>query len=327
MAPTARSTEEEILLAEQRDASGEHDQAINALARASGAGSPEAMTRLAKRLIAGDRAPLLPKDGVGLLIDAANRGNGEAAARLAVLHAAGAHVAQSLGDALQLLIVAAERGWQSARSQLQLLSSAEDPSAPGQPVAATHWRRLAEAIDIHYWLAAPAGRNLHDSPLIRAFADFVPGNICRWLIERSRGRLERALVYDPVGGKDLAEHTRTNTAAAFNLMEVDLIQLLIQHRMAAACRLPFQNMEAPTVLHYDVGEQITNHFDFVNPNIPNYAQEIEKNGQRVLTFLIYLNDGYTGGETLFPRLGVRHQGQCGEGLFFVNALESGQPSG
>lgn len=323
--PLARSAVEEIHLAEQLDAGGAHDQAVNALARASSSGSHEAMTRLAKRLIVGDRAPLLPKDGVGLLIDAANLGNAEAAARLAVLHAAGAYVVHSLVDALQLLVVAAERGWQSARSQLQLLSSADDEIAPDRPMPDAHWHRLAKAIDIDYWVAATQGRDLNDSPLIRVFPDFVPSAICRWLVQRCSGRLERALVYDPVGGKEIAEHTRTNTAASFNLMEVELIQLLIQLRMAAACGFPLQNMEAPTVLHYDVGEQITNHFDFVNPKIPNYDREIEKNGQRVLTFLIYLNDDYTGGETLFPRLGVRHKGRAGEGLFFVNALKSGEP--
>jgi prolyl 4-hydroxylase len=43
----------------------------------------------------------------------------------------------------------------------------------------------------------------------------------------------------------------------------------------------------------------------------------------VVTFLIYLNDDYLGGETEFPRVGVSHKGRRGEGLFFVNALDDG----
>jgi prolyl 4-hydroxylase len=79
------------------------------------------------------------------------------------------------------------------------------------------------------------------------------------------------------------------------------------------------------VLHYDVGEEIKNHFDFVDPKTPNYQQEIAERGQRIVTFLLYLNDDYTGGETDFPRLGVSHKGRRGEGLFFSNALPTREP--
>jgi hypothetical protein len=77
--------------------------------------------------------------------------------------------------------------------------------------------------------------------------------------------------------------------------------------------------------HYDVGEQIGDHFDFVDPKVPNYADEIAKRGERVVTFLVYLNDDFGGGETDFPALGMHHKGASGEGLFFVNALASGGP--
>ena len=80
-----------------------------------------------------------------------------------------------------------------------------------------------------------------------------------------------------------------------------------------------------TVLHYSPGEQITNHFDFVDPSSPNYEQLLEQQGQRIVTFLVYLNEDYEGGETEFPRLGVSHKGRKGEGLYFVNALRSREP--
>jgi hypothetical protein len=82
-------------------------------------------------------------------------------------------------------------------------------------------------------------------------------------------------------------------------------------------------MEAPTVLHYAVGETIGNHYDFVDPAHPNYAEEIRRFGNRRITFLIYLNEGYESGETVFPKLELSHTGRRGEGLFFVNTLEDG----
>ena len=327
MVSSARSAADEILLAEQCDAQGAHDDAINALARATKLGDVEATTRLAKRLIVGDRAPLLPRDGTGFLIEAVNRGGAEAAARLAVLVAAGAYIEPSLPFALRLLAQAAQRGWRAAQVQLLALTKDLDLAAMVErtPAPASAWQRLADSIDLQEWITSPAGETLHESPLIRSFPNFVPDRVCRWLVDLSRGRLERALVYDAVGGRDIASRNRTNSWAQFDLMSSELIHLLVQLRMQAACGLPLCNMEATAVLHYAVGEESINHFDFVSPEIPNYDEEIARNGQRVLTFLIYLNDDYDGGRTDFPKLGFAHKGRRGEGFFFVNALENNAP--
>jgi prolyl 4-hydroxylase len=324
---TARSAAEEILLAEQCDANGAHDDAINALARATTLGSIEATTRLAKRLIAGNNAPLLPSQGTGFLIEAVNRGGAEAAARLAVLVAAGVYVEQSVPYSLRLVTLAAERGWRTAQAQLLALTPNLELAALAErgTVGADHWQRLAESVDLEQWTSAPAGETLHESPLIRSFADFVPWRVCDWLMDFSRGRLERALVYDAVGGRDIASRNRTNTWAQFDLMSCELIHLLVQLRMQAACGIPLYNMEATAILHYAVGEESTNHYDFVSPDTPGYEQEIAKNGQRVLTFLVYLNDDYDGGRTDFVHLNIAHKGRRGEGIFFVNSLENNAP--
>lgn len=322
-----RSAAEELRIAEQCDASGDHDNAVNALARATRLGDVEATTRLGKRLVVGGDAPLLPRDGVAFLVDACNRGGAEAAARLAVLAAAGVYGPQDLNQALRLLTTSAKRGWVPARTQLIALTPDRElaAAAASDPVPTDCWQRLAASIDLRFWLSAPAGLTLSDSPLIRSFADFVPDTVCAWLIDRCTGRLSRALVYDAVGGKDFASTTRTNSWAQFDLMSSEVIHLLVQLRMQAASGIPLYNMEGNSVLHYAPGEQITNHYDFVDPDIPNYEEEIARNGQRVLTFLVYLNDDYEGGETEFPALGIVHKGTRGEGLFFVNALENNAP--
>ena len=77
------------------------------------------------------------------------------------------------------------------------------------------------------------------------------------------------------------------------------------------------------VLHYDVGQQITPHFDFIDVNAPDYEQQIREQGQRMITFLLYLNDDYSGGETTFPELGLVNRGAPGDGLYFINAHPDG----
>jgi prolyl 4-hydroxylase len=303
------------------DAAGRHDAAIDELAHATRAGDIEAMTELGKRLIIGDRAPHMPADGTRFLGDAMQAGSAEAALRLATMAALGAHVEQSWGYALGLLVRAADQGSASACGQLNVFAN----RAPDAPPPDEGWRALAARIDLGAWLAPPPGVTLHERPPVRCYREFVTDSACDWLIARARGRLKRALIYDPAHGGDVADRMRTNSAAGFDLMDADVVQVGIQHRMAAAVGLPVHNMEGPTVLHYTVGQEITNHFDFLNPDIPNYDDEIRRRGERIITFLVYLNDDYDGGETDFPELGVRHKGRRRDGLLFVNALPNGKP--
>jgi hypothetical protein len=49
-------------------------------------------------------------------------------------------------------------------------------------------------------------------------------------------------------------------------------------------------------------------------------------GQRPLTFLIYLNDDFEGGETHFTEIGRRFRGSAGGALYFHNLSGDGSPN-
>lgn len=313
-------------LADALDAEGRHADAIDLLSRAARLGSVRAKGRVGMRILIGDRAPSYPAQGAGLLEEAAREGGAEAAALLAVLAGAGAYRRQSWSEALDWLLRAAELGLPTARAQLCVLAAdralaaaARPPSAPAPGL----WRRLRESIDVAELIAAPAGETLSADPLIRRFGAFASPHVCAWLVDRARGGLTRATIYHGDARKSRVSETRTNSIRIFGLGETDLVQLLLQSRMAAAASVPFSHMEAISVLHYAPGEQITEHFDFISPDAPNHAEQSALYGERVITFLVYLNDDYAGGETEFPRVGVTHRGVMGEGLYFVNALASG----
>jgi len=318
----------EVQRAEQSDAGGAHGDAIDHLVAGMRKNDVEATTRLGKRLLVGDRAPCLPNDAARFIAEASQKGGAEAAALLAVLYAVGASRGHGVGDALESLIVAAERGWPLAQAQLEVLAQPLRPRESSDEAqrltpAAPNWRELGRRVDLAAWTVPGAATDLSSSPLVRSYPEFATEAVCRWLIDRARGRLSRALVYEAVRREVMVRPTRTNTAAAFNMLETDFVCVLVQLRMAACLGVPFRQFEPITVLHYDEGEEITDHFDFVDPNLPTYAEEIAERGQRVVTFLVYLNDDYGSGETAFPRLGISHKGRLGEGLFFVNALADG----
>jgi hypothetical protein len=313
----------EVARAEELDRAGRHVEAVDQLVAGVRRGNVEAITRLGKRLLVGDRAPLLPNDGARFLEDAFARGGAEAAAVLAVLYAVGVSRHHDLRSALERLVLAAERGWRDAQSQLRVLAEDRESASADSAASPTSWRQLAASIDLASWTSAVPGTDLSASPAIRLFPSFATGDVCRWLMSRAQGRLSRALVYQALSKEVTVHPTRTNTAAVFNILETDFVCVLTQLRMAACLRVPFRHFEPITVLHYAEGEEITEHFDFVDPNVPDYDQEIARKGQRMATFLVYLNDNYGGGETDFPRVGVSHKGRAGEGLFFINALADG----
>ena len=311
----------EVARAEELDRSGEHAAALDQLVAGVRKGDVEATTRLGKRLLIGAGAPLLPNDGARLIEDASAQGGAEAAAVLAVLFAIGASRNHTLAAALDTLVVAAERGWAPAQAQLRVLAA--DAIGEREPAQSESWRDVAARVDLAAWTAVPPATDLSSSPLIRSYPRFLSAGVCEWLIGKAHGRLGRALVYEALSKEVMAHPTRTNTAASFNMLETDVVCVLTQLRMAAALQVSFRQFEPITVLHYDPGEEITEHFDFVDPEVPDYTQQIAERGQRIVTFLVYLNDDYAGGETQFPRLGVSRKGVRGEGLFFVNALEDG----
>jgi prolyl 4-hydroxylase len=311
------------------DARGDHPKAVSLLSEAARAGDPEAMTRLGKRLLVALNAPSQPQDGAALVARAAELGNAEAAAQLAVLSAVGMFMPQSWDTAMTAIAFAAEGGWPAARGQLRVLSADRELAAQAEDAAATDravWRRLAETVQLDSWhLPAANGETLHESPLIHRFRDFVDARICDWLIDKARPRLVRAPIYSARAGHATISDTRTNTWAMFDITHCDLVSVLVQVRMCANTGAPFRNLEPLSVLHYAVGEEATEHFDFVDPLTENYEHVLAKQGERDLTFLLYLNDDYDGGETEMPQIGFSHKGRRGDGFYFVNVHENGKP--
>lgn len=312
MGAVSGATSGALFAAHSLDAAGRHAEAYEVLAKGSREGDLAAMCELGHRMLVGDRAPKSPRHALTFISEAARRGEPRALARMAALTAGGAYLRQDWREALRLLGEAAAAGDAPARSQLQCLQPG-DASSGG----AADWRAMAASVPLEFWLGAAPNVPLHDN--VRRVPDLAPLPACRWLISRTQGRLQPALVYDSVTRTSQQHEMRTNTMALFDYSTLDVVQFLVQWRMAVACGYAFQHFELPMILNYQVGQQITPHFDFIDAQAADYGQQIAELGQRMITFLFYLNDEYEGGETTFPELGIVHRGTGGEGLYFINA--------
>lgn len=289
-----------MALAQALDGRGDHNAALGVLDSAAKRGFATAQFVLGARLMVGRASPYRPNEGVKLLAAAALGGSVEAQKLMAVIAA----MSGQMKDAL-LHLQQAARADQEAKAQLALV-------APDGQIDAAFWLR-----------GAPIEQQVQ-SPRIGIVRGFIPKPVCQWLIGRARPRLEQVRIRDPELGARQDSY-RSNTGMGFGFLDTDLVLQLVQTRIALTIDVPLNHQEPTNILHYEPGQEYKPHFDFVDPNGAANLEQLKNAGQRTVTFLIYLNDSFEGGETDFPRLGFRFKGAPGDALVFWNVSPEGKP--
>jgi prolyl 4-hydroxylase len=247
---------------------------------------------------------------------------------LAVKTAEGRDVAQDWDKALGLLYRSAELGSSLAQAELAGLAgqwTLAHEILGGEAVPDGQWQSLRSSIELAKWLAPAPKPEFSDGLRIAVAEDFAAPELCDWMIARARPRLKPAKITDRETGQSSISDLRSGSACLFRRPDGDLILAILRARIAAITETQVAGMEIPTVLHYSEGEEFTPHFDItIDPDAPDYGERLARGDQqRVITFLLYLNDDYEGGETEFPALGRRWKGRKGEGLFFWNVHPDG----
>jgi hypothetical protein len=261
----------------------------------------------------------------GLLETASSNGHAQASERLALLDALGSARPPDWNRALDFLALAAERGSLSAQQQILLLADNEiDPAVP--PGAdCEFWRTIRARIPLERRMLPGEKESLSDSPRIRLIRQFATDAECRWMISLGRDQLAPATVFDKATGGHLRHSSRDNSFLVLRIGEMNVLTEVIRQRIAAATNLPAPLFEPSQILHYAVGQRFKPHHDFLDPANPAYHESLATFGQRIATFLIYLNDDYQGGETSFPNIGLTFRGEQGDALFFANVTKDGAP--
>lgn len=275
----------------------------------------------ARRLLVGRDAPFEPERGVAAIESLAAIGDADALCTLATLRGAGAWTSHSWPEALDLLAQAAELGSVEARSQLLVLAPDRELATKlrsGAVRDAGSWTELKQSIDLQAWVIPQPPVQVCQGPRIWTAEGFASPDLCDWLVSRGRDRFKPALMRDPTTGAAEALDSRTCSDFVFDIVDGGIVMLLLRIKISNATSIPVPHMEPPQIFHYAIGEEIKPHHDFLFDGETAYGPDRSYTGDRLATFLLYLNDGYEGGELEFPHVGFYYKGQVGDGIFFTS---------
>ncbi len=297
------------------------DEQIDTLERASRSGDSGAAARLGLRYLMARDAPDDPARGLALIEQAALAGDAQGTYLAATIASSSFWRARNWDEAFDHLMRAAQKDHGPSQSSLRILAGG--PS--GNKIEGEDWADMRGEIDLDAWLAPPEIRMIREAPRIHVIEKFAPPAACDWLIAQAQGRLSRATIYDKATGGTTEDGRRTNSQCDLDIETCGVLTFVLRGRISAITRRQDQAMEIAKVLHYAPGDTFAEHFDYLDPAEPAYAAEIAVHGQRTDTFLLYLNDDFSGGETSFPRIGLSHTGAKGDALLFRNVDAAGAP--
>jgi prolyl 4-hydroxylase len=202
--------------------------------------------------------------------------------------------------------------WARALKMLDAAAS-DDPNAAAQ-------LDLIKAMDLRPD-GTPGGEfhaeTLSADPEVRLFPALFSRAECDYLAATAAPLLRPSTVIDPATGRNIPHPVRTSSAVGFPFVAENPAIHALNRRLADASGTDVRAGEPLQVLSYAPGEQYRQHSDALPGVAPSE--------QRVLTFLVYLNDGYEGGETAFPAADLKVRARAGDGLLFRNASTDGTP--
>jgi len=274
---------------------GRIQDGLNLLAQGAKQDDPDALNALAHLALSGDfvrRDLPLSRD---LFRRAASAGSVAGAAAFRAFVANGTGGTCDWPAAVRLLAQDSS-GDPSAERELRLIESMK-LSESGEP------------------LGTFTSEHISNSPDAILFPSLFSDAECDFLIEVAHPLLQPSTVVDPVTGKLTANPVRTSDAAAFSLAAESPAIHALCVRLAKASGTNVRQGEPLQVLRYLPGQEYRPHFDALG----------QAENQRILTFLVYLNDGYDGGGTRFMKSALTVNGRRGDALLFRNADDSGRP--
>jgi prolyl 4-hydroxylase len=167
-------------------------------------------------------------------------------------------------------------------------------------------------------------KDLATDPKVYLCRSWLPALACRILAIIAERELQPSLTYDPHSGRQIESDYRTSHSMTFMPWLIDPSVAYIQRSLALHCGMSAHQCEVLGLLRYKPGQEYKLHYDAFSPEQTGAGDILRDGGQRTRTALVYLNDGYVGGETRMENLDLEIKGSAGDLLVFDNVDEAGQ---
>ena len=126
------------------------------------------------------------------------------------------------------------------------------------------------------------------APRIVVLGNVLSAEECDALIEYCEPRLARSPVIASAEGDVRLHENRTSTDAPLRRGETAIVAR-IEERLAALARWPAEYGEGLQVVRYDAAQEYRAHCDWFDPDQPGLRKHLERGGQRLGTFVLYLS--------------------------------------
>ncbi|CAF0718005.1 unnamed protein product [Brachionus calyciflorus] len=169
---------------------------------------------------------------------------------------------------------------------------------------------------------APVKEELvHDKPKIWLYHDVITEKQIEIMKELATPKLRRAIVRSPVTGKFETAEYRISKSGWLTDREHPSLNYLTK-LVKAVTNLTMETAEEWQIANYGIGGQYEPHFDFARKTEPRDAFS-EAIGNRIATWLFYLETPEVGGATVFPPVGARVNPTKRSAAFWYNLHPSG----
>ena len=153
----------------------------------------------------------------------------------------------------------------------------------------------------------------YDREKVYEFDNILSQNECNMIIEMAKPKISKSAVLS----KERFHPGRTSSHVFLSsnhplLQKIDSI-------VYSYLEIPIENYENLQVVNYKSTEKYDAHYDACDRSEEICQNDINtRGGLRYATFIFYLNDNFTGGETDFPKRNISTKPKRGKGVLFFN---------
>src|SRR5262245_17667346 len=149
--------------------------------------------------------------------------------------------------------------------------------------------------------------------------NFLTESQCQQLIEMGKPTVSRSTGFNVGNGSESYSEHRTSEHT-FLPKKANPFVTTIEEMVAHQTGFPLENQEGIQIAHYIRGQHFGFHHDYFDPRYSGASSVLARGGNRVITFMIYLNtipEGY-GGETQFDFAGMLIRPEIGKACLWYN---------